>query len=244
LSTLSVLFLALLQVVAAFFTVNYFKSFSAAQFTSVPLVSKSMIFSFILFRDVLFLLQSLVLLFLTNAFLPAFEGCKVELKNYLPSIKKICRFVMGATLLLIIPTLVSSISLFVHGQESFQIIISASIFVVTIVLFRYFFFYLDLLDGSSVFESLKNSAKATHGNFFSVVFLIVAALLINLVILFSSAFFGIVMVVFILFTLPMTILIFADVYNQLTQDFTGDVAQKRTLHIEDEVMESTEKELI
>ncbi len=147
-------------------------------------------------------------------------------------------------MLLIVPTVFSSISLFVHGQESFQIIISASIFVVTIALFRYFFFYLDLLNGSSVFESLKNSAKATNGNFFSVAFLIVTALLINLIILFSAAFFGIVMVVFILFTLPMTILIFADVYNQLTQDSTGDTAQKRALRIEDEVMESTEKELI
>jgi hypothetical protein len=244
LSALSVLFLALLQVVSAFFIVNYFKSFSAAQLTSVSFLSKSMIFSFILFRDVFFLLQSLVLLFLTNAFLPAFDGCKVELKNYFPSIKKIYRFVMGAALLLIVPTLFSSISLFVHGQESFQIIISASIFVVIIVLFRYFFFYLDILNGSSVFESLKNSTKATHGNFFSIAFLIVTALLINLAILFSSAFFGIVMAVFILFTLPMTILIFADVYNQLTQDSAGNIAQKRALRIEDEVMESTRKELI
>jgi hypothetical protein len=70
-----------------FITVTGFKSFSVAQFSSVPPVSKDGLFLFILFRYALFAIQVLVLLFLTNALLlvfPVFKGHKVKLKNYFP----------------------------------------------------------------------------------------------------------------------------------------------------------------
>ncbi|MDR3195503.1 MAG: hypothetical protein LBT58_01745 [Endomicrobium sp.] len=242
LSALSFLFLILIQVAAAFITVTGFKAFSVAQFSSVPPVSKGVLFLFILFRDALFALQSLVLLFLTNAFLPAFKGRKVELKNYFPGFKKSCLFVIGVALLLVIPTIFSVWATFI--PEALKLTLSAITAVFSIMLFRYFFFYIELLAGCSLFTSLKSSAKATKGNFFGVAAVIVAAILINLFVLFSVNFFGIIMSVFILFTLPMTALIFASVYRQLTQSSVEDIARRKALRIEDEVMESTEKELI
>ncbi|MDR3306224.1 MAG: hypothetical protein LBS61_00875 [Endomicrobium sp.] len=242
LSAVSFLFLTLIQVASSFITVTGFKAFSVAQFSSVPPVSKGVLFLFILFRDALFALQALVLLFLTNAFLPAFKGRKVELKNYFPGFKKSCLFVIGVALLLVIPTIFSVWATFI--PEALQLTLSSITAVLSIMLFRYFFFYIELLAGCSLFTSLKSSAMATKGNFFGVAGVIVATILINLFVLFSVNFFGIIMSVFILFTLPMTAFIFANVYSQLTQSSVEDIAQRKSLRIENEVMESKEKELI
>ena len=85
---------------------------------------------------------------------------------------------------------------------------------------------------------------ATKDNFFRVILIIIAAMLINLLVLLSVNFFGIIISIFILFTLPMTVLIFANVYDQLTKSPSEDFSQKKDLHIEDKIMESTEKEMI
>jgi multisubunit Na+/H+ antiporter MnhG subunit len=85
---------------------------------------------------------------------------------------------------------------------------------------------------------------ATKGNFFGIAFVIIAAMLINLLVLFSVNFFGSIISIFILFTLPMTVLIFANVYNQLTKSTSEDFSQRKALRIEDEIMESTGNELI
>lgn len=244
LSALSVLFLTLVQVFSAFITVTGFKSLSVAQFSSVPPVSKGSLFLFILFRDALFALQALVLLFLTNAFLPAFKDHKVKLKNYFPGFKKICLFIIGVALLLVVPTAGSLLSTFIPNYETLQLTLSAITVVFSIMLFRYFFFYIELLAGCPLFTSFKSSSMATKGNFFGIAFVIIASLLINLLVLLSVNFFGIIISIFILFTLPMTVLIFANVYNQLTKSTSEDFSQRKALRIEDEIMESTEKELI
>jgi hypothetical protein len=234
----------LIQVLSAFITVTGFKDFSVAQFSSVPSVSKGSLFLFILFRDALFALQALVLLFLTNAFLPAFKGHKVKLKNYFPEFKKIYLFIIGVALLLVVPTVGSLLSTFVPNYEALQLTLSAITMVFSIMLFRYFFFYIELLAGCPLFTSFKSSSVATKGNFFGIALVIIAAMLTNLFILFSVNFFGTIISIFILFTLPMTALVFANVYSQLTKSTSEDFSQRKALRIEDEIMEGTEKELI
>jgi hypothetical protein len=245
LSALAVLFLVFTQSISAFFLSNYFNSFlGVIGFDSLPVVSKAILLFFILFKDAIFLAQALVLLFLTNAFLPAFDGCKVEIKKWYPGIKKIGKFVTGMAALLVTPTILSAIAIFFPGQDSLQMVLAAVTIVLTISLFRYFFFYIEIIEGASIIKSFKNSAKATKGNFSPIAFLIVVALLVNIAIFLSAAFVERLTIVFILFTLPMTVLILAHIYSQLIQDSSVNNSQDKALSIEDDVVESAEKELI
>jgi hypothetical protein len=245
LSALAVLFAVFIQGISAFFLSNYFNSFfGMIGFDSLPVGSKAALFFFILFRDTTFLAQTLILLFLTNAFLPTFDGCKVEIEKCYPGIKKIWKFVAGMMTLLVAPTVLSAIAIFFPEQDSLQMVLAAVTIVLTIVLLRYFFFYIEITEGASIIKSFKNSAKATKGNFFPIAFLVVVALLVNLAVFLSAAFLERLTIVFILFTLPMTILILAHVYGQLKRGSSANKSQGRTLSIEDDVMGSAEKESI
>jgi hypothetical protein len=245
LSALFVIFFFLIQGLAAFFTIMISQDFSGAGFSVVPSISKKILVFFVLFRNVVFLLQAMILLFLTNAFLPALRGHKVEFKNFFPGFKKIFLFAIGVSFFLAIPTICSILAVFLPMNEGIQFTLSAIAIVGSVALFRYFFFYIELLSGCSLSNSFKSSAVVTKGNFFSILFLIVMLILINFLVMLSVNLFGIIIVsVFILFTLPISILILADVYSQLTHDSSGDDSQEKTLRIEDDVMENTEKELI
>jgi hypothetical protein len=245
LSALAVLGIVFIQIISAFFLSNYFSSFfGVIGFDLLPVVSKAFLLFFVLFKDAIFLAQALVLLFLTNAFLPAFDGYKVRIKKCYPGIKKIWKFVTGGAALLVAPTVLSSIAIFFPEQNSLQMVLAAVTIVLTIALLRYFFFYIEIIHGASIIKSFKNSAKATKGNFFPIAFLIVVALLVNLSIFLSAAFLERLIIVFILFTLPMTVLILAHIYSQLIQDSSVNNYQDKALSVEDDVMESTQKELI
>ncbi|MDR2437278.1 MAG: hypothetical protein LBD17_04330 [Endomicrobium sp.] len=146
---------------------------------------------------------------------------------------------------LVIPTICSILAVFLPINDGIQFTLSAIVMVGPVVLFRYFFFYIELLAGCSLSNSLKSSAVATKGHFFSIAFLIAALILINFLVMLSVNLFGIIIVsIFILFTLPVSILILADVYSQITHDSSRDASQEKALYIEDDVMENTEKELI
>jgi hypothetical protein len=245
LSALAVLFIVFIQSIAAFFLSNYFNPFfGVIGFYSLPVVSKAILLFFVLFKDAMFLAQALVLLFLTNAFLPAFDGCKVEIKKCYPGIKKIWKFVTGAAALLVAPTSLSAIAIFFPEQDSLQMVLAAATIVLTIALLRYFFFYIEIIEGASIIKAFKNSAKTTKGNFFPIAFLIVVALLVNVAVFLSAAFLERLAIVFILFILPMTVLILAHIYSQLVQDSSVNNSQDKALSIEDDVVESTEKEFI
>jgi multisubunit Na+/H+ antiporter MnhG subunit len=136
------------------------------------------------------------------------------------------------------------LSVFLPIKEGIQFMLSAIAMIGAIVLFRYFFFYIELLAGCNLSNSLKSSIVATKGNFFSITFLIITLILINFLVMLSVNLFGIIVSIFILFTLPVSILILADVYSQLTHDSSGDASQDKALRIEDNVIENTEKELV
>jgi hypothetical protein len=231
LSALSVVFFFLIQGLSAFFTIMLFQDLSGSDFSTVPDISKRFIVLFVLFRDVVFLSQSMILLFLTNAFLPALRGHKVEFKNFYPGVKKTFLFAVGALLFLIIPTICSTLAVFLPINEGIQSTLSAIAMVGSILLFRYFFFYIELLAGCPLFNSLKSSAVATKGNFFSIAFLIIVLMLINFLVMLSVNLFGIIVSVFILFTLPVSILILADVYSQLTHNSSCNTSQEKALKI-------------
>jgi hypothetical protein len=244
LSALSVLFFFLIQGLSAFFTIMIFQDLSGADFSTLSNISKEFLILFVLFRDVVFVLQSMILLFLTNALLPALRGHKVEFKNFYPGVKKTLLFTVGTALFLVIPTICSVSAIFLPINEGVQFTLSAIAIVGPIALFKYFFFYIELLAGCSLPNSFKSSVVATKGNFFSISFLIIVLMLINFLVMLSVNLFGIIVSVFILFTFPVSILILADVYSQLTHNSSGNVPQEKALNIEDDVMENTKKELI
>lgn len=217
LSVLSVSLLILVQYILGFITMpdQSMQSLSALDFL------KNIFYISILSGNISFISQSLVVLFLTNAFLPAFKCHKVILKDYFPDIKKICIFILGLILFLAIPTMCSFLSMYAFGRISpiIPLLLIFAVLVITpIVSVRYFFFYIELLNGYDLITSLKKCAAALKGNFFSLLGLIIVLFLVNTLVFSLLKFFRIIMSMFALFTLPMTVLILTDVYNQMTNN--------------------------
>lgn len=208
---------------AFMFTLNLSKKNFLAVF-SFPAVCFLLKFSIKILTPSLFeplelIIEGIVLLSITNVFLPFFSKQKTELKNYFPNYKKIIKFFIGEILLLT-PAFISIVFgmlgwSFLHYTSKIVVAAGIIIFILSIliavkaiiIIVEYLFFYINLLNGDSILSSFKNSAKLTFGTRNKLFSLFLLELIIVECLLDSPILY--------VFLSPLSALLFLHIYMQL-----------------------------
>jgi hypothetical protein len=240
LSVISIVLIALVQIGSAYINVNSF-SFNTPAMTNLLLSMPIPMLSNFVTQYMVFFLQILVIFCLTKALLPAFKGLKISIQDYIPTFQQVFYFVIGMMIMFVVLVSISIMSTAVVVSETvlgdemldrvILFMLSVSIF---IYLCRYLLFYVGILQDKSVLESLKSSSKMLKGSIFKFILILILLALLNYV--------GMLLIVGLVVTLPFSVFVFVNVYIQLSEQKESN--QNIVLRIEDDISESTEKELI
>jgi len=195
--------------------------------------------------------EALIIFFLTAGSKFLHDNGSLRIKNFFPSAQKIAAFIYGF-IVLIFPMFIAVLLFFAVTSDSAQkfltesslisisialpfLILAAGVFI-SALMSRYVFFYFGVLDGLSLADSFRKSARLTllcRKKLF---------LLLILLALFNAL--GFALIAGSLFTLPLSALTMMYVYFELTKPAVEETLQDRAFDVEDEIMGATQKEKI
>lgn len=114
----------------------------------------------LLIQCVRFFSLNFVSFLLVSAFLPTFRGSKIKFRNYFPNFKKVFKALLATILLAAVPLGISFCEFFIFNSNSFADFLAKneSLFdmVASILRGMLVFFYIEIVSGESVLQSIRN----------------------------------------------------------------------------------------
>jgi len=228
-------FIALLSILAAFFIklgliklLGFY--FASKLSSSVPLLLQYKVPAIdIFYYGVYFLILVFIFLFFTAAARPTFFGGTFTLARFFPSVKTNVRYIAGIILLELPIIIIAagfiwlSLYIAINKMDSkwlslwmlAQFIVLVGGIYLGIIFTRFIFFYIALFENLSLIAAFKRSAHVTKDNRGKLFFLALVIAVFNLI--------GIITIVGLSVTIPVSVLFLLSVYDQLSQNMSEEV---------------------